>query len=395
VEGYAPHAPVTGVMTAPQPPAGTGVAVVLGTRPEIVKLAPVIHELGALAHTVFTGQHYDADLSDAFFASCQLPAPDMRLTGVGGRPRTLQLLRMIEQLHERFLAHRPAAVIVQGDTNSANAGAQAAHYLGIPVVHVGAGLRSHDRNMPEEINRLVIGAVADVHCCATPRNAKALLDAGTPPEAIHVTGNTIVEATRAALPCRTRRLEHVHRFGLEPGGFALSTMHRPENTDDEDRLQAILGQLGMLGMPVLLPLHPRTRHHIEGAGLFVPDTVITVPPVDHPTFLSLADECRVVVSDSGGVQEEVTVLGRPLVVVRNSTERPEAIEAGFALLSRPADILHSARRLLDPRHLARLRATPSPYGDGLASERIALLAAHAAGAELVRTGSLLDELAAF
>ncbi|GAB7047594.1 non-hydrolyzing UDP-N-acetylglucosamine 2-epimerase [Catenuloplanes indicus] len=351
----------------------TAVAVVFGTRPEIIKLGPVIAALGAAARPVFTGQHYDAALVDTFLAVAGVPDLKPALPGIGGTGRADQVSLMLSGLTALWRADRPDAVVVQGDTNTANAAAQAAHYLGIPVVHVEAGLRSFDRNMPEEINRLVISAVADVHCAATEENAEFLLRAGTPAESVHLTGNPIVEATRAILPSEFARRRALADAGVTGPDFVLATIHRPENADDPDRLALILAQLALLGRPVVLPLHPRTRQTISRYEVPVPPQITVTDPLDHARFLALATACTLVVSDSGGVQEEVTVIGRPLVVVRNSTERPEAMRAGFALLAQPAEILDAARRLLDPAHLARLAHTPSPFGDGHAAERIAAL----------------------
>lgn len=349
------------------------VAVVMGTRPEIIKLAPVVEALGPAARPLSTGQHWDADLTDVFFAAVGMHRPPQPVQGVGGRDRADQLALMLTGLTDWFRADRPDAVVVQGDTNSANAGAQAAHHLGIPVVHVEAGLRSHDRAMPEEVNRLVIGAVADVHCAATAGNAEHLLRAGTPAGAVHVTGNTIVEATRRALPGPGKRAAVQAAHGVLAGEYVLATVHRPENTDDPVRLQALLGSLGGLGLPVLLPLHPRTRAALLTGGCPVPPAVHCTGPVDHATFLALAADARLLVSDSGGVQEEVTVLGKPLVVVRTSTERPESVDAGFSVLAAPDGVLEAARWLLRPGWAAVLAGRSSPFGDGRAAERIAAL----------------------
>lgn len=349
------------------------VAVVMGTRPEIIKLAPVVAALGPAARPLATGQHWDAALTDVFFAGVGMPRPVQPLRGVGGRDRAGQVAAMLTGLTDWFRGDRPDAVVVQGDTNSANAGAQAAHHLGIPVVHVEAGLRSHDRAMPEEINRLVIGAVADVHCAATTGNAEHLLRAGAPPAAVHVTGNTIVEATRRALPSAPLRAAVQQAHGVGADGYVLATVHRPENTDDPARLQALLRSLGGLGVPVLLPLHPRTRAAIAASGTVVPPSVRCTAPVDHPTFLALAAGARLLVSDSGGVQEEVTVLGKPIVVVRTSTERPEAVDAGFAVLTGPDGVAAAAGWLLRPGWPEELARRPSPFGDGRAAERIAAL----------------------
>ncbi|MFE0464810.1 non-hydrolyzing UDP-N-acetylglucosamine 2-epimerase, partial [Kitasatospora sp. NPDC058965] len=349
------------------------IAVVLGTRPEIIKLAPLIRRLGDRARIIHTGQHYDPSLSAAFFANFGLREPDLLLDGATGRwGRGAQIGTLTSDLARAFTAAPPGAVVVQGDTNSTSAGAQAAHYCGIPVVHVEAGLRSGDRAMPEEINRLVVGVLADVHCAATDRAAANLLATGTDAARIRVTGNTVVEATLMSLPDPAERTRLASELGAADG-FVLATVHRPENTDRPERLAALLSSLAALGRPVLLPLHPRTRAKIEEFGLGHLLAALTVTdPVDHPTFLALADRAALLVSDSGGVQEEATVLKKPLLVVRTSTERPEAVDAGFSLLVEPGPALTGAARaaLDDPGLHRRLRDTPSPYGDGRASDRI-------------------------
>ncbi|WP_432542530.1 non-hydrolyzing UDP-N-acetylglucosamine 2-epimerase [Kineococcus sp. SYSU DK002] len=349
------------------------VAVVFGTRPEIIKQAPVLHALGADGAGVFTGQHYDPELTDAVFRSCGLEPLAPAVDGVGGGTRAQQVATMVDRLADRFTRQRPRAVVVQGDTNTANAGAQAGHYLGIPVVHVEAGLRSHDRAMPEETNRLLISALADVHCAATPENARNLLDGAVPAGSVFVTGNPVVEAVTALCPSEEETAGLLAGLGVAPGGV-VATVHRPENTDDPHRLRTLVAGLGELGAPVALPLHPRTRKALGAWGVTVPAAVRVLPPVDYRTFLALTRSASLLVSDSGGLQEEVTVLKKPLVVVRTSTERPESVAAGFSVLSEPEDLVGHARRMTSPQALARLADTPSPYGDGLASQRIAALA---------------------
>ncbi|MGY3336329.1 UDP-N-acetylglucosamine 2-epimerase (non-hydrolyzing) [Streptomyces filamentosus] len=358
------------------------VALVLGTRPELVKLAELIRVLGPAARVVHTGQHYDEELSGGFLAELGLPEPEY-LTGVGGRPRAVQVAAALAALDERFAADPPLAVIVQGDTNAALAGALAANARDLPLVHVEAGLRSHDRAMPEEHNRVLVDRLADVLCAATPDNRALLLAEGLPEERIAVTGNPVVEAVRDHLPSAGERARLLAAHGLAPDGYVLATVHRPENTDDPGALRAVLAELASLArrLPVVLPLHPRTRARIDAAGLGRLLTGVTVlPPAGYGTFLALARHAAVIVSDSGGVQEETTVLGRPLVVVRRSTERPEAM-ADFAELVAPGPAIGAAvrRRLAEgPEGLRRLAALPSPYGDGTASGRIAALTARIA-----------------
>lgn len=349
------------------------VAVVLGTRPEIIKLAGVISGLADRCYVVHTGQHYDDELSETFLRDFRLPKPEILLDSVGGQSRSRQFAEVMRQLGEHFATDPPAAVVVQGDTNTAAAAAQAASFAETPVVHVEAGLRSFDRVMPEEINRRLIGVVADLHCAPTSTSADHLLAEGVSPERIVVTGNTVVEATRRMLPGWPERRQLLVQYALLPDAYVLATIHRPENTDDPERLKTVLQSLRELDQPVVLPLHPRTRACVQRFGL---DHLLAglqvVAPLGHPTFLGLAAHARLLVSDSGGVQEECTVLKRPLLVLRNSTERPEAVSAGFAQRVVPdhdlPEHLHAA--LDDHGWLARIANEPSPYGDGTASTRI-------------------------
>ncbi|WP_414169231.1 non-hydrolyzing UDP-N-acetylglucosamine 2-epimerase [Streptoverticillium reticulum] len=354
------------------------IAIVLGTRPELVKLTDLCRLLGPAAHLIHTGQHYDEALSGRFLTELGLPEPTF-LTGVGGQPRAVQISAALGQLDELFTAEPPRAVVVQGDTNASLAGALAANAHGIPLLHVEAGLRSHDRNMPEEHNRVLIDRIADVLCAATEDNRANLLAEGVDDARIAVTGNTVVEAVHGQLPDADERSALLARHGLTADAYVLATVHRPENTDSADALRAILTELGALATadrPVVLPLHPRTRARIEAAGLSDLLAPLTVSaPLGYSEFLALARHSALLVSDSGGIQEECTVLGRPLVVVRRSTERPEAM-ADFADLVEPGPAIGEAarRRLAEgPAGLDRLAALPSPFGDGTASERIVAL----------------------
>ncbi|MEU9617935.1 MULTISPECIES: non-hydrolyzing UDP-N-acetylglucosamine 2-epimerase [unclassified Streptomyces] len=356
------------------------VAVVLGTRPELVKLAPVVHRLGPAARLIHTGQHWDDAMSGRFLQELGLPEPEV-LSSIGGTSRAVQIGRSLEQLDALFAADRPAAVVVQGDTNATLAGALAANARAVPLVHVEAGLRSHDPAMPEEHNRVLVDAISDVLCAATPENRANLLAEGIGADRIAVTGNTVVEAVRSHLPEAAERTALLDRHSIAPDRYVLATVHRPENTDDTATLRTVLTELTALAtdeVPVLLPLHPRTRARIEAERLgHLLDGIQVLEPLGYGEFLALARHAALLISDSGGIQEECTVLGRPLIVVRRSTERPESM-AHFAHLVTPGpEIGRLARhRLAEGRQgLRRLAALPSPYGDGRAAERIARLAA--------------------
>ncbi len=347
------------------------IAVVLGTRPEIVKLAGIIRGLGDRARVIHTGQHYDAELSDVFFAQFGLDVP-IEALDVGGRSRGAQIGDATSRLDDAFAAERPAAVVVQGDTNSALAGALAANAREIPLVHVEAGLRSHDRAMPEEHNRVVVDHLSDLCLAPTETSRQNLLAAAIPDARIEITGNTVVEAVLELLPTPEERSALLEDHGVTREHYVLSTFHRPENVDDPETLRTILDELVALPVPVVLPVHPRLAARIEAFGLSdrLP-SLRTVPPLGSRDFLGLFADAAGAVSDSGGVQEEASVVKRPVVVVRRSTERPEVLGTFSELTSvGPGIGLAAGRWLDDPAGVhARLAAVASPYGDGDASRR--------------------------
>jgi UDP-N-acetylglucosamine 2-epimerase (non-hydrolysing) len=347
------------------------VAVVFGTRPEVVKLAPVLWALGEQARTIHTGQHYDPALSDALLAELGLEPPALRLA-IGGASRGVQIGEATSLLDRAFAATRPDVVVVQGDTNSTVAGAIAANARGIPLVHVEAGLRSYDRAMAEEHNRVLTDHLADLCCAPTETSRDQLAAEGIVGERVVVTGNTVVDAAAHMMPDASERAALLDRFGLDRDAYVLSTFHRPENVDDETRLQVILAELGALPLPVVLPMHPRTAARVEASGSSAHATVQVVAPLGYREFLGLARECAFLVSDSGGVQEEASLVKRPVLVVRASTERPEVIGT-FAELVAPGESISTWGRAwagdLEAVH-ARLAGEPTPYGDGHAGERV-------------------------
>ncbi|MGH9053987.1 MAG: non-hydrolyzing UDP-N-acetylglucosamine 2-epimerase [Acidimicrobiia bacterium] len=347
------------------------VVVVLGTRPEIVKLAEVARLLGPAARLVHTGQHYDWNLARSFLEELSLPAPELQLE-VGGTSRGQQIGEATRLLDRHFQVDRPRAVLVQGDTNATLAAALAANAQEIPLVHIEAGLRSFDRRMPEEHNRVLTDHLADLCCAPTEVSRANLLAEGISEDRVEVTGNTVVEAVRALLPSPEQRRSELGDLGLQPGGFVLATFHRPENVDDRDRLAAILEELAGLALPVLLPIHPRTAARVEDFGLEDRLALLrAIEPLGYRRFLALAAEGAFLVSDSGGLQEEATVLKRPVIVVRNSTERPEVLGTFCELVQPGPDIGKVAQEWsvdLEELH-RRLAQLPSPYGDGTASRR--------------------------
>ena len=351
-------------MTAPG-----SIVVALGTRPEIIKLAPIIKLLGPRTRVVHTGQHYDAELSGVFFSAFDLPEPSVQLE-IGGGTRASQIGETTQRVGEHLLSHPAQALVVQGDTNTTLGAALAANANETPLVHIEAGFRSFDRAMPEEHNRLLTDMLSDLCCAPTRVNEQNLLASAIAASRIAVTGNTIVEALGTLLPPDREKL--LRTYGLTAGKFVLATFHRPENVDGPENLTVILEQLVGIPLPVVLPLHPRTRERAASFGLSgLLDKMQTVEPVGYAEFLGLAAECSFLISDSGGVQEEASVLKRPVLVVRRSTERPEVLGT-FAERVLPGPEI--GRLALDwigdlPAIHSRLADLPSPYGDGTAATK--------------------------
>lgn len=343
------------------------IAVVIGTRPESIKLTPVAHALGSEAFTIHTGQHHTAGMTGHLH-------PDLTLTPHRDAPRGQQLGSMTAALDQVFRRYRPDAVIVQGDTTSALAGGLAANATDTPLIHVEAGLRSFDRTMPEEHNRILLDHLSDLACAPTHQAHTNLRAENIPPDRITVTGNTIVEAIHNALPSARRGERLRAELGLSTGAFALATIHRPENTDNPTALETILNELSAIDVPVIVPLHPRTQRRIIQSGLGKPlPNLRMTGPLEYPDLLALIQQSTLVISDSGGIQEESAVLKSPILIIRRSNERPE-IEGTFGTrLHQDGPISSVANTWICHRNdiNARLAELPSPYGDGTASTQIA------------------------
>ncbi len=348
----------------------TALAVVYGTRPEITKLSPLV-QLGLRGDielvTIATGQHVSPELVDCITSDLQLPPPDHCLAGRHEEP-AVAVAHMIEQVSD-VLADLPEhTVVVHGDTNSTLAGALAANKLGRRLVHVEAGLRSYDRRMPEEVNRVLVDHMADVLFSPTAIQTSILEQEGVASERIHEVGNTVadlVRAQRERMPCPDAT---ARRHGLQPGRYAVLTLHRPENVDTPEVLASILTGVQQAAetadMDVLWPIHPRASRNLP-AGL--PERIHTTRPVGPLDMLALQQGSRVVLTDSGGLQEEAAILGVPCVTLRTSTERPETVERGAnALAGVQAEGIEEAIGAM----LDRPRDWEHPYGDGATAERI-------------------------
>ncbi len=303
--------------------------IVVGARPNFIKVAPLmpaLTEAGIDAELVHTGQHYDASLSDVFFADLAIPEPRWFL-GVGSGTHAVQTGTAMMRLEELFASERPDAVMVVGDVNSTLAGALAAAKLGVPCVHLEAGFRSGDMSMPEEINRLVTDQLSAMLLAPTPDALEHLAREGVDQARVHFVGNIMAESVLANVD-RARAREVCLRYGLAPGGYVLATVHRPENTDAPQNLEAIVGALGEAPLPVLFPVHPRTLPRLEPAGMAAGGSLRAIDPVGYLDMLSLQCDAAAIVTDSGGVQQESCMVHTPCATVRRNTELLVTLEAG-------------------------------------------------------------------
>jgi UDP-GlcNAc3NAcA epimerase len=338
---------------------------VVGNRPQFVKAAAVSGRLRAHAHEVLvhTGQHYDDELSQVFFDELGVPRPDHHL-GLGGGTNTAQTARMLAALERLLTAERPDVVMVYGDTNSTLAGALAGAQAGVPVAHVEAGMRSYDRTMPEELNRVLADHAATLLLCSSERAAETLRAEQVTGETV-VVGDVMVDVARLLAPrARERSLE---AFGVQPGAYLLATAHRAGNVDDPARLARLAELLLAVPGPVVLPLHPRTRARLEAAGLLerLAGGVRLTAPLGYLDFTALLLQARAVLTDSGGVQKEAYLAGVPCVTLRDTTEWTETVDAGWnVLVDLDADRAVAALERTPPAE------RPPLYGDGRAGERV-------------------------
>lgn len=348
------------------------IAIVLGTRPEIIKMSPVIRECDRQGLDYFllhTGQHYSYEMDRVFFDELELPQARYNLD-IGSGSHAGQTGKIMAGVEEVLMEERPDVILVQGDTNTVLAGALAASKLHIKVGHVEAGLRSFDRTMPEEINRVVADHVSDYLFAPTNISKTNLLNEGIAEHKISVTGNTIVDSVYQTREIAERKVETLKDLGLKPREYFLATAHRAENVDDRKRLKEILKGLKLIeeefSLPVLFPVHPRTRKIVREFG-FEFDGIEAIDPVGFLSFLQLEANAMLVLTDSGGVQEETCILGIPCVTFRDSTERPETLEVGSNILvaARAERILGGAKVMFRQEN-----GWKNPFGDGQTGRRI-------------------------
>ncbi len=355
---------------------------VLGTRPNFVKMAPLIAALRerlpeSNQTIVHTGQHYDRMMSEVFFEQLGVPEPDHMLE-IGSGTHAQQTARVMERLEPLLVADRPDLVVVPGDVNSTFAAAVTAVKLGIPVAHLESGLRSWDRTMPEEVNRVLTDAIADQLYVTSEEALGNLEREGIPAEKAHFVGNTMIDSL-VALENRFRPLEACRQFDLEPDGYLLVTLHRPALVDGPLLFEAIAAlNLVAADVPVLFPVHPRTKARLDAKGADIAPGLHLVDPVGYLEFLSLECDATAVLTDSGGIQEETTYLGVPCFTLRDNTERPVTVDLGTNTMLGldPARIAEIPGLITDG---GTVTSSPPPLWDGKASERIADLIATTPG----------------
>jgi UDP-N-acetylglucosamine 2-epimerase (non-hydrolysing) len=359
---------------------------VVGARPNFMKVAPVMHEMLARKGTlrpllVHTGQHYDESMNDAFFRELDIPAPDVNLE-VGSASHGRQTAQIMTRFESIVEEDKPDWVVVVGDVNSTMAAALVAAKMNVRIAHIEAGLRSYDRTMPEEINRIVTDALSDLLLTPSPDANDNLAREGIPAHKIRFVGNVMIDTLHRNLD-KSLASGILSELGLTPGGFGVVTLHRPSNVDSRSALRDIISALSDIQkqLPLVFPMHPRTRSRLTEFGLM--DTfaslhgITILPPLGYLDFLRLYSQSRLVLTDSGGVQEETTALGIPCLTLRENTERPITVTQGTnRIVGNDPDRIRIAA--LEAITSARINPVPPELWDGHAAKRIvdAILEAH-------------------
>ena len=355
---------------------------VAGARPNFMKIAPLMEAMAGEPNIepmlVHTGQHYDERMSDLFFRQLGIPEPDLNLE-VGSASHAIQTAEIMKAFEPIVLEHKPAAVLVVGDVNSTIACGMVAVKLGVKLVHVEAGLRSFDRTMPEEINRLLTESISDLLFCTEQSGVDNLAAEGVGADKVFLVGNVMID-TLLKNKAKADQSTILEELGIQPGGYAAMTLHRPANVDDPVVFGRLLDAIEVIqrDMPIIFPIHPRTRKNLAGLGLEQRVEGLAnlrlIEPAGYLDFLKLTSSAKLMLTDSGGIQEETTILKVPCLTLRENTERPITADVGSnRVLGTDADqILAAYREIVDGR--AREPGTP-PLWDGHAAERIAKILA--------------------
>jgi UDP-N-acetylglucosamine 2-epimerase (non-hydrolysing) len=349
------------------------ISIIIGTRPEIIKMNSIIKECKKRNLDFFilhTNQHYSKNLDKIFFENLELPAPKYNLnanSGTHGQETAIMLLG-IEKI---LMKERPDIVLVEGDTNTVLSAALAASKLKIKVGHIEAGLRSYSKEMPEEINRVLTDHCSDFLFAPTKKAKEILINEGVSKNKIFVTGNTIVDAIYQNSKLSEKQSKILEKLGIQKRNFILLTLHRPENVDKKEKIKEIFRGLELIyrkfNLPIIFPIHPRTEKNLKKFNLKIPEGIKLTEPAGYFDFLKLEINARLILTDSGGVQEEACILKIPCITIRDNTERPETIEVGSNILAGtiPKNILYCARKMLN-----RKRKWKNPFGNGKSGKKI-------------------------
>ena len=349
------------------------IAIILGTRPEIIKMSPVIRECIKRNLDFFilhTGQHYSYNMDRLFFEELKLPDAKYNLD-IGSGSHGAQTAKIIYGVEKYLMKDRPDIVLVQGDTNTVMAGTLAATKLHIKVGHIEAGLRSFDRDMPEEINRVLTDHISDMLFAPTENSRRLLLKEGIPENKIFVTGNTVVDALLQNQKIAQEKSDVLNKFELKKRKYMLITVHRAENVDVKERLEGILDGVKRIYsefcIPIIFPIHPRTERRIREFDIKIPEGLQLISPHGYLDFLLLEANAKLILTDSGGIQEEACILKVPCVTLRDNTERPETIEVGANVLggTESKKILEYTVKMLNTK-----RNWENPLGDGESAVRV-------------------------
>ncbi|RLG45879.1 MAG: UDP-N-acetylglucosamine 2-epimerase (non-hydrolyzing) [Thermoproteota archaeon] len=357
----------------------------MGTRPEIIKMAPLIYGLAGKPEAEFvicdTSQHYDKELSKIFYEELKLPEPEFKLE-IGSGSHGYQVSAVVKKAEEVITEYNPDLTVAEGDTNSVVGVALSSVKLKVPFAHVESGLRSYDMTMPEEVNRKIADSIASALFAPTERAALNLLYEGINPSNIWVTGNTIADTLQLYIHRAKIESTIIQDLELESADFLIVlTVHRPENTDNPKRLKSILEAVRELEeCTILFPVHPRTKAKLEEYGMLKKlksrkfKNLILLKPLGYVDFVRLLIEADAILTDSGGIQEEAAILGKPCITLRDNTERPETVELGFNMIAGASKdkIVDLTRKVIyDPSYIDSLSRIKHPFGDGHAGERIA------------------------
>ncbi|POQ98361.1 UDP-N-acetyl glucosamine 2-epimerase [Alkalispirochaeta sphaeroplastigenens] len=349
------------------------VTTVIGARPQFIKAAVVSRALAAqgISETIIhTGQHFDANMSEIFFDELEIPQPGHNL-GIGGGSHGQNTGRMIEAIEALLIDHRPDVVLIYGDTDSTLAGALAAVKLHVPVAHIEAGLRSFNRRMPEEINRILTDHAADLLFAPTEAAVSHLAAEGIPDARVHLVGDVMYDAALFYGAKAEDKSSILEQQNLKRGEYVLATVHRAENTDDRERLTAIIDGFAESNRTIILPLHPRTKSRLANFGISVANNILLIDPVGYLDMVMLEKNAALIATDSGGVQKEAFFYGVPCVTLRDETEWTELVEAGWNKLVNASDPAQIEGGLVDVDSFAR--NVIKPYGNGSAGKEITLV----------------------